>query len=197
MTRRFHALILLAWGVGASNLVGAAQRVALSVEPGRSREETVAVIQSYKGALRGIRAANPDVRLEVGRDPSLPDEPVLLVEYPAPTGDPAGRDVQCDAETQDWTAARAISFQVRPAHAMRLSFFDRNRVVYTTWVDLMGDAWQSVRVPFIEMRPNPYFQPPDAKKGTSIDVSEVKFIAFAPQDRVAGRLAISRFVVVK
>jgi hypothetical protein len=43
----------------------------------------------------------------------------------------------------------------------------------------------------------PYFQPPDAKLGTPIDVSDVKFIAFAPQDRTSGRLAIGKFVVVK
>ena len=60
-----------------------------------------------------------------------------------------------------------------------------------------GACWQSVRLPFVEMRPNPYFQPPDAKTGTSLDVSDVKAIGFAPQDRTAGRLAISRFVIQK
>jgi Carbohydrate binding domain (family 11) len=159
----------------------------------------VVVIQAYKDGLSGVRTANPDVHLSVGRDPSVPDTPVLFVEYPPPTKDPAGRDVRCDAEQQDWTAGRAIAFQVKPAHALRLSvsFLDRNRVAYTTWTELKGGVWQLVRIPFDEIRPNPYFQPPDAKTGGLIDVSEVKGIAFAPHDPSAGRLAISKFVVLK
>jgi hypothetical protein len=157
------------------------------------------VIHAFGAGLAGVRAANPDVRLSVRRDPSGPDEPLLQVEYPAPTGNPAGRDVQCDAEHRDWTGGQAISFHVKPAHALRLSvsFFDRNRVVYTSWADLKEGAWQAVRFAFADMKPNPYFQPPDAKQGSAIDVSDVPFIAFAPQDQTAGRLAIGRFVVEK
>ena len=157
------------------------------------------LIHGYKSDLAGVRAANPDVRLSVGRDPSRPDEPVLFVEYPGPTTEPGGRDVRCDAESHDWTGGRAISFQIKPSHDMRLSisFFDRNRVVFTAWTDLQADVWQSVRVAFDEIRPNPYFQPPDAKLGLAVDVSDVRFIAFAPQDPTSGRLAISKFIVVK
>jgi hypothetical protein len=87
----------------------------------------------------------------------------LVVDYPAPTNDPAGRDVQCNAAARDWTGGRAIAFQVKPAHALRLSvsFFDRNGVVYTSWSDL-NEGWQSVRIAFDDIRPNPYFQPPGA-----------------------------------
>ena len=155
------------------------------------------VIHSFGNGLAGVRAANPDVHLSVGRDPSGPDEPVLQVEYPAPSGNPAGRDVQCEAEHRNWSSGRAISFQVKPAHALRLSvsFLDRNRVVYTSWADLKEGVWQVVRIAFADMKPNPYFQPPDARKGSAIDVSDVAFIAFAPQDQTSGRLAIGRFVV--
>jgi len=157
------------------------------------------LIHSFETGLSGVRAANPDVHLSVGRDPAKPDDPVLFVEYPAPTTEPGGRDVQCDAASQDWTRGRAISFHVRPSHDMRLSisFFDRNRVVYTAWTDLKAGVWQPVRVAFDEIRPNPYFQPPDARLGLPIDVSEVRFVAFAPQDRMSGTLAIGKFVVAK
>ena len=157
------------------------------------------VIHSFRNGLAGVRAANPDVHLSVGRDPSGPQEPVLQVEYPAPAGSPASRDVQCEAENRDWSGGRAISFTVKPAHALRLSvsFFDRNRVVYTNWADLKDDAWQTVRFAFADMKPNPYFQPPNAKQGGPIDVSDVGFIAFAPQDQTLGRLAIGKFVVEK
>ena len=157
------------------------------------------IIHSFNNGLAGVRAASPDVHLSVGRDPSGPDEQVLQVEYPAPTGNPAGRDVQCEAENRNWSSGRSVSFQVKPAQALRLSvsFFDRNRVVYTSWADLKEGAWQVVRFAFADMKPNPYFQPPDAKQGSVIDVSDVPFIAFAPQDQTAGRFAIARFVVEK
>ena len=62
-----------------------------------------------------------------------------------------------------------------------MSFLDRNRVVYTSWTDLKEGVWQAVRLAVAEMKPNPYFQPPDAKQGRAIDVSDVGFIAFAPR----------------
>jgi hypothetical protein len=184
--------------VGAAGCANSATQRAGS-ESDATEEKSVVVIQAYKDGLSAIRAANPDVKLSVGRDPALADEPVLVVEYPARTDNPAGRDVWCDAENQDWTLGRTISFRAKPDHAVRLSvsFLDRNRVAYTTWTELQGGVWQTVRISFAEIRPNPYFQPPDAKTGTPIDVSEVMRIGFAPQDQAAGRLAISRFVVLK
>jgi len=166
---------------------------------GGANQTSVAVIQSFRDGVGDVHAANPDVHLTVGRDPAIPDEPVLFVDYPVPTGDPGGRDVRCDAENRNWSGGRAISFQIKPAHALRLSvsFFDRNRVVYTSWVDLKEGVWQPVRIAFDDMKPNPYFQPPDAKLGGPIDVSDVGWIAFAPQDRTSGRLAVARFVVDK
>ena len=151
-----------------------------------------------RGRTLGRSHTNPNVKLKLDRDPALPDQPVLLVEYPASTGNPAERDIWCDAQNVDWTSGRAISFQVKPDHALRLSvsFLDRNRVAYTSWTELQGAAWQTVRISFDQIRPNPYFQPPGAKTGAPIDVSEVTRIGFAPQHQAAGRLAISRFVVV-
>jgi hypothetical protein len=191
-------LLILVLGLGAVSSMNSARRPIQPVVPvGTAKTEPVIVIQAYKDGLSGVRAANPDVHLSVGRDPSVPGEPVLLVEYSVPTNDPAGRDVQCDAENQDWTGGRAISFHIKPAHSVRLSlsFVDRNRVAYTSWTDLTGGVWQLVRIPFNEIRPNPYFQPPNANTGAPIDVSDVKGIAFAPHDQMSGHLAIGRFVV--
>lgn len=78
-----------------------------------------------------------------------------------------------------------------------MSFFDRNRVVYTTWVDLHGGVWQPVRVVFADLRPNPYFQPPDAETGAPIDVSEIKGIAFAPHSQASGQLLVTKIVLAK
>lgn len=155
------------------------------------------VIQSYDARLSGVRARNPEVKLSVGHEPEFGEEPVLSVTYPAATEDPAGRDVWCDAEHHDWSSGRALAFWVEPDHAMKLSvsFFDRNRVVYTHWVELRAAVWQAVRISFDALRPNPYFQPPDARLGATIDLSDVKGIAFAPQDPSSGRLSISKLVV--
>jgi hypothetical protein len=62
---------------------------------------------------------------------------------------------------------------------------------------LKEGVWQPVRFAFADMKPNPYFQPPDAKQGSAIDISDVAFIAFAPQDQTAGRLTISGFAVAR
>jgi hypothetical protein len=124
---------------------------------------------------------------------------LLIVEYPAPGADPAGRDVVCEAINRDWTSGRAISFRIKPSHAVKLSvsFVDRNRVAYTAWTELRAGVWQPVSISFDDIRPNPHFQPADAKTGAPIDVSEVMGIAFAPHDQTSGRLAISRFTVIK
>jgi len=161
------------------------------------QERPLAVIQSFAKGASAVRAVNPDVRLNVGLDPSMPEGPVLFVDYPEPTSDPAGRDVRCDAEISDWSGGRAISFQIKPSGALRLSvsFLDRNSVAYTTWIELKADVWQPVRIAFDEIRPNPYFQPPGAKRGAPIDVSDVKWIAFAPQSKTFGRLAITPFAL--
>ena len=157
------------------------------------------VIRDFKETLVGVCTARPDLHLSVARDDSFPTEQVLVVEYPGPGKDPAARDTQCAAQSHDWTAGSAIAFQIKPAHTLRLSlsFIDRNRVVYTTWKELTGGVWQLVRIPFQEMRRNPYFQPPDAKTGAPLDVTAVESIAFAPQDQTSGRLSIRSFVVTK
>ena len=168
----------------------------LSARP-QVRADTTTVIQGYANGLAAIRAANPDVHLSLGQDGAVPGQRVLMVDYPAPSADPAGRDVRCNADATDWRAGRAIEFQVNPDHAIRLSvsFMDRNGVVYSERPDLEGGKWQRIRIAFDAIRPNPYFQPPNAITGRPLDVSDVKFIAFAPQDPAAGRVAVGPFMV--
>jgi hypothetical protein len=193
-------LFLFACGLGTAAGVSAARGAAQSAVPfGDDKAQPVIVIQAYDAGLDGVCTTNPGVHLSVARDASIGDEPVLTVEYPPPTKDPAGRDVRCAAKNHDWSAGRAIAFQIKPDHALRLSvsFLDRNRVAYTAWTTLKGGMWQLVQIPFDEIRPNPFFQPPDAKTGARIDVSEVMGVAFAPQDQTSGRLTIGKFVVSK
>jgi hypothetical protein len=193
-------LVLLAWAVGSVASTDSASRL---VQARRSIDGTatapVIVLQDYARGLIGVCTASPDVHLNLDRDPAIADARVLIVEYPPPANDPAARDVRCATESSDWTRGLAIAFQVKPDHAMRMSFSfaDRNRVAYTAWRDLKGGVWQAVRLPFNEIRPNPFFQFPDAKTGAPLDVSDVKAIAFAPQDKTPGRLAIGAIILSK
>ena len=182
-----------------SAVVACAQSGGRPASADATEQQRVILVQAYKQGLSGVHAANPKVKLSLGRDVALPEEPVLLVDYPEPSDDPAGRDVWCDAENRNWTGGHAISFQVKPTAAVKLSvsFLDRNRVAYTAWVELQGGAWQPVNISFDEIRPNPYFQPPDAKTGAPMDLSDVKAVAFAPHDQTSGHLALSKLVVVK
>ncbi|HEX7069682.1 MAG TPA: carbohydrate binding domain-containing protein [Rhodothermales bacterium] len=164
---------------------------------GRGRNDMVGFAIRFLEGLPGVRAANPEVRLSTVVDEGRPDDLALSVEYPMPTEDPAARDVWCEVEQPDWTAGRALAFSVKPAHATRLSvsFLDRNRVAYTAWVGLEPERWQAVRIPFEQIRPNPYFQIPGVDTGRPIDVSEVKHIGFAPHDESSGSFTISSIAI--
>ena len=156
------------------------------------------VIQDFRDGLDGLRA-NDSVALRVEREPELNDEAVLRVEYPAATDDPAARDVWCTAIDRDWSAGRAIAFQIKPAAALRLSvsFMDGHRVAYTTWVEVEGGRWQPVSIPLADIRPNPYFQFPGTDTSLLLDVSVVNALGFSPQTPEAGSLAISRLAVTE
>src|SRR5262245_5612543 len=144
--------------------------------------QPLAIVHGFENTLDGVHTRNPAVNLRIATDLGLGKEAVLVVEYPPPSGDPAARDVQLDIATANWSRGRALSFQVRPAAAIRLSlsFIDRNGVVYTSWTNLQRDVWQTVRIDFAAIRPNPFFQPPGATVSAALDVTEVKLLAFAP-----------------
>lgn len=156
-------------------------------------------IRSFTQDLSGVSADHPDVALRFGGDDELPNGPVLIVEYPEATEDPSARDVWCEAQHTDWRSGSALAFRVKPDRAVKLSvsFIDPNHVVYTTWIDLDGGVWQPVRVDFDRLRPNPYFQPDDAKTGAPLDLSRIEAFAFAPHGEGSGRLAIGPFTLAR
>jgi len=185
--------------IATGSLPAASQQTPSAPPRNANAKPPAIVIHAFTDGLSGVHAANPDVKLSVGHDSAQGDEPFLIVDYPTPTGEPAARDVGCDVVNRDWSSGRAIAFQIKPSHALRLSvsFVDRNHVVYTAWTDLKADLWQPVNIPFDAIRPNPYFQPPDAKVGSRLDVSDVTRIALAPQDATSGRLAITTVTVIR
>jgi hypothetical protein len=156
------------------------------------------VLQAFERGTDIVRA-RPAVTLRVVTDVEIPTERVLVVEYPPPSDDPASRDIWIDTEQRDWSKGRAIEFEARSEHPTRLSisFLDGNRVAYMSGTDLPGTGWHTVRVVFDSIRPNPYFQPPDAKQGAKLDVRDVGGVGVSPQDRSAGRLWIRKLLLVR
>lgn len=68
------------WGLGAAELpCWAAQSTAPPMSPDA---KPVIVIQAYNDGLAGVCVGNPDIHLSLGRDPSVSEEHVLLVESP-------------------------------------------------------------------------------------------------------------------
>ncbi|HEX3851083.1 MAG TPA: carbohydrate binding domain-containing protein [Polyangiaceae bacterium] len=200
MTKR---KILLWLALTAACTAGCAQHaIAPPAAPNADAKpaQHVIVIHDFKQGLTGVKAVKPDVKLSLGRDddPEHAGAPTLTVEYPKPSDNEAARDVWCEAQNRDWRPGGAISFRVKPDHAVKLSvsFIDRNGVAYTAWVmAAQPGVWQTLHISLTEIRPNPYFQPPNAKTGAPLDVSEVTSIGLAPHDDVAGRFEIGGFVL--
>jgi hypothetical protein len=161
--------------------------------------QAAAIIINSLTAPATVRVNTASVQAVIGSDASRPGERVLTVIYPAASANPAARDVQIAAEKTDWSGGQGIVFHAKAEHPMRISisFIDRNHVAYTAYVNLTSNNWEQVAIAFDQIEPNAFFQPPDAKKGSAIDVSDVKFIAFAPQEKGAGQVAVTAFTVVK
>jgi hypothetical protein len=187
MSRLWFSLLLACAGCGGA----AAPTVTAPVEPARPP----AIVRWFGVALEGIKTQDPELKLRVGHDVGLGDENVLFVDYPKSLAEPAARDVWVEAEVTDWSRARALSFRIKPDLAVKLSvsFIDRNRVGYTSWIELTGEQWNDVQLTLDAFRPNPRLQPPDAKPGLPVDLTEVKAFGFAPEGGAPGRLALTSF----
>jgi len=161
---RLYLGFVAALGLGPSACTSSALTLQSMASPdgsagdGSGGDNSEIIVQAYEAGLAQVHATKPDLQLGIVTDAEARG-PVLTVKYPAPTADPAARDVNCDAENQDWTAGGAITFQIKPALPLNfsLSFLDRNQIAYTTWTDLRGGVWQQMRIPFADMVPNPYF----------------------------------------
>jgi hypothetical protein len=155
------------------------------------------VARSHLRGLAGVRTGTA-VTLSLAEDPASHGERVLAVEYLAAQG-PADRDTWCEVDVRDWSGAVAFGLWVRsdrPLH-MSFSFFDGNNVAYTGWADVGAGAWEAVRVSLATIRPNPYFQRPDAKLGAPPDLRDIAAVAFAPQVPGSGRFLVGDVVLWK
>lgn len=157
--------------------------------------ERFEIVRSHFRGLAGIHTGKA-VTASLTEDPAAQGERTLAIDYQAAQG-PADRDTWFDVDLHDWSGAVAVGLRIRseqPLH-MSLSFFDGNRVAYTAWADVRAGAWQDVRVSLETIRPNPYFQRPDAKVGAPLDLRDIEMLAFAPQVPGPGRLLVGDLVL--
>lgn len=179
-------------------------RATMTATPDAGREggaggsmDVAIIVQDYSAGLSQLHPASAALQFSVTESPEL-GEQILTVKYPAATSDAAARDMNCDTINQDWSSGSALTFQIKPALDLNfsLSFLDRNGVAYTSYTSLQGGVWQSVRVAFVDIKPNAYFQPPGAPNpAPKIDVSKVTGIGFAPQTAGEGSYAVGEVVV--
>lgn len=84
---------------------------------------------------------------------------------------------------QDWSKARALVFEVYSEEALSLqaAFVDGVQNAYVSPArDLKPGAWRSVEFAFRDFVPNPYYQPPMARKGELLDLRHVDNVSLLP-----------------
>jgi hypothetical protein len=85
---------------------------------------------------------------------------------------------------QDWNGAKSVELRVysKEPLVLELAFNDANQNAYlSTGGVTTGKGWETLKVPFSSFVLNPYYQPPQAKKGAALDLSHVETFNVAPK----------------
>jgi hypothetical protein len=89
-----------------------------------------------------------------------------------------------DWNGQDWRGAKTMTLQVDSDFplSLELGFNDAKQNSYTaTTPQTQGKGWETLVIPFSSFQLNPYFQPPEAKKGAPQDLSKLETFNLAPK----------------
>lgn len=83
---------------------------------------------------------------------------------------------------KDLSAAGSLVFSAKasPPGEIQIALHDKYNVQYVANVAIPSDRWSDVSVPLSAFQKNPYYQPPDAKQGNPMDLSETKNLNIAP-----------------
>ena len=85
---------------------------------------------------------------------------------------------------QDWRGAKTMTIQVYSDFplSLELGFNDAKQNAYTaTAPQTQGKGWETIVIPFSSFQLNPYWQPPEAKKGAPQDLSKLETFNLAPK----------------
>lgn len=151
------------------------------------------VLQDYERVELAALHVSPGVSASsIEPDASVAGHRVLRVRYQC-AAEPPNCDIWQQLGGADWRGARALRFRIRTEKPLSLStsFIDGNGVGYTVRTDAThGGDWEELIVPIEHYRPNQYFQPPDAKTGSPLDLQHVRAFGFCPLDAGPGTFAI-------
>lgn len=111
---------------------------------------------------------------------------VAVIDYDLKPGGWCGYWMRAgdDWNGQDWTGAKSVELRVhsREPIVLELAFNDANQNAYlSTAGTTAGKGWETLKVPFSSFVLNPYYQPPQSKKGAALDLSHVETFNVAPK----------------
>ncbi len=89
-----------------------------------------------------------------------------------------------DWNGQDWRGAKTLTLQVYSDFplTLELGFNDAKQNAYTALAPpTQGKGWETIQMPFSSFQLNPYWQPPEAKKGAPQDLSKLETFNISPK----------------
>ncbi|HVZ80992.1 MAG TPA: carbohydrate binding domain-containing protein [bacterium] len=101
---------------------------------------------------------------------------------------------------QDWTGAKSMTLEVFSSEPVRfqMGFNDGNQNAFVAETrETRGKGWERLAVPFGEFHLNPYYQPPEAKKGSVQDLVHVETLNIAPLTEGKHEFKVRRITVEK
>jgi hypothetical protein len=111
-----------------------------------------------------------------------------LLDYDLKTDGWCGEWIRAGAEWkgQDWAGAKAIVVEAWCAEpvVLQVAFNDANQNAYMADAEaLPAGQWKALRLPLKAFSLNPYYQPPQAKKGAKLDLSRVETFNLSPRSQ--------------
>jgi hypothetical protein len=101
---------------------------------------------------------------------------------------------------QDWTGAKTISLEIFTSEPMQfqMGFNDGNQNAFVAKTgETKGKGWEKLVVPFQDFQLNPFYQPPEAKKGSLRDLAHVETINIAPLTEGTHDFKVRRIIIDK
>ena len=101
---------------------------------------------------------------------------------------------------QDWRGAKSLILEVKSQEPLQLQigFNDANQNAYVAMTQATrGGEWEKVTIPFNAFTLNPFYQPPEAKKGAAQDLSHMETLNIAPVIRGKHEFRIRKIMLTK
>lgn len=126
------------------------------------------------------------IRMDVLRDPEKKGAAMASVHYEVNRRGWCGLWLRCgiDWGGQDWRGGRVLRLKYRCDEdlPLEIGFNDRHQNAYVTYTILKdsGDSWNVVEVPLASFRLNHEYQPPEGRKGATLDLSRIETFNLKP-----------------